>query len=125
MPDLPAHVEAFCDALGVPGELRHPPIEIFAAGVYQLEILPDQDRWIVCGVINEFPLPPDSPFLEAMLERPPASTEIGITAYESSRHRLVHWAEIRAGKTGSRPEARLFISELQQILRFAEDRGVL
>lgn len=125
MPVLPAHVEAFCDALGVPGECRHPPIEIFAAGVYQLEIFPDRNRWIVGGVINEFPLPPDSPFLEAVLERPPSSTGIGITTYESSRRRLIHWAEIRAGDTGPLPDTRAFISELQQILRFAEDRGVL
>ena len=92
---------------------------------FPLEIFCSNSRWFVVGILNELPIPPDAPVLESFLERSPSSTEIGTTAYEPHRQRLIHWIEIHPEENRVTVPASIFLSELKEILRFAATTGVL
>lgn len=124
---MPNPVSVLCDLLGVPPSEREIPIQLVVGGAYLVEIREHENRWYLCGQLNELPIPVDDPALESLLELPFPVSACGFVSFESSTGSLLYWSEILPVKNGlpPRPDLKIFIRELSNLCKKVSLEGVL
>lgn len=124
----PAPLEFFFNALAVPPDERQLPLQRVLDTGHILEIRADQGRFFLCGLLNEFPVEPNDPLIESLLEEPFRPRASGFLAYEPMEERLVYWSEILpATESGGAPSPDFpaFLRELTELSKKVSLAGAL
>ena len=124
----PAPLEFFFNALAVPADERHLPLQRVLDTGHILEIRAERGRHFLCGLPHELPIEPDDSLLESILEQPLNSDACGFVAYEPSNGQLILWSEILpATEPGGAPspELQAFLRELTELSKKVSLAGAL
>jgi hypothetical protein len=114
----PVPLDFFLNALGVPEEDRVLPLQRVLGSGHLVEIRSQRGRHFLCGLVHEFPLEPDDPLLESLIEEPFQTGDTGFLAYEPSSGQLLYWSEILPPSdphAAPRPDLPSFLRELTEL----------
>jgi len=126
MSNLPHHLSAFCNRLGVSESERTLPIELVVNDAFLVEIREHDRRFYLCGQLNEIAIASEHPVLERFLEDPMPLSACGFPAYESSTGRLLYWSEILPGPQGMapKPDLQSFLREMSNLCKKVSLEGL-
>jgi hypothetical protein len=124
----PEPLEFFYNALAVPPEERHLPLQRVLDTGHIVELRADQGRFYLCGLPHELPIEPDDSLLESILEQPLDSEARGFIAFEPAKGQLILWSEILPGVNpgdSPRPDLGSFLKELTALSKKVSLAGAL
>lgn len=126
MSNLPYHLSAFCDQLGVPESERALPIELVLNDAFLVEIREHDRRFYLCGQLNEIAIESENQVLERFLEDPMPASACGFLAYESFTGRLLYWSEILPSPKNmpAKPDLQSFLREMSNLCKKVSIEGL-
>jgi len=124
----PEPLEFFYNALAVPPDERHIPLQRVLDTGHIVELRVERGRHFLCGLLHEFPVEPHDPLIEALLEEPFEADACGFLAWEPTEERLVYWSEILPSADSGgppRPDLQAFLRELTMLSKKVSLAGAL